>query len=140
MVFAFIGRVVFASFFIIAGWHAIQDKTNGVDHFLSTYKTHRALLITRFGSRVEDHAPLEWVQHNKEVLYLIVAGSYILFGGLTALGSSYAPIFLAIFTFIKIDIHHNPFVHSTVNAIIADLASWILDLILIGIAICIFGT
>lgn len=73
----FLGRCMFAAYFIITGWYGMKNKTAGAQAMADKYKSTLTNVETRFGVKTPEFMTHEKIEKNQSVLFSLGAIGYV---------------------------------------------------------------
>jgi len=110
-----VGRLIFCIYFMTIGWEAFKNRREQSHQFSEQYKSNHAHREAHFNIKHPEFLHPEKVNKNRLGLLSIGSLSYMGLGGFTAVGSSCAPLALALVTLAKIELYHAPWKHTTLK-------------------------
>ena len=127
-----IGRVLFAAFFILAGWTLLKHRPDAGIAIFSLYNTQYDIITTIVPQHVNYSISKEWVVLHKDTIKEVIA--YLLLGcaGLSVLGMRQGYFGLACILWAYTSVTHKTYQIKSTEEFLESFKNWSLECAMFG--------
>lgn len=127
-----IARVLFASYFIMAGWHVLQNFPDGGMTILNAFRSHNEQLRTKLPGLHIQNLDMGFMTKYAESIRFALAYMLLGFGGLSAFGYRFSYVPLACLLLCHVNLVHCVLGIKSADEFLLSFKGWSLECALIG--------
>ena len=132
---SWLGKVLFAAYFVYIGVDLLQNRKDTSKDFAATYKTTFEAREKRFGFKHPEFLAPANIDKNRLALHTLAGVGYFTLGPMVALGYPSAGLFLSLMMAGKIELYERPWKATNAQEFLQYLESFAQDLALLGLAL-----